>query len=149
MALRKIELDFASPLRRGCLLLLAIAAMFVLFSCGGTRVYTGDKTVIYRGSIYNVSDVRVYTTFNQAVLGDQKTLDLKGMDKRRFNELLEQHETLSVRQGFRLDESELLYQTGTVDSWADLSRMNKRFDSATKTMTRFIGDSKKTQLQLK
>jgi hypothetical protein len=149
MSLRRTGPEFEKLWRRGRLLSLSILALCALSACGGTKVYTADKTVVYRDAIYNVSDVKVFRTFNQAVVAGQSAIDLKGMDKRRFNGLLDQHKTVLVRQGFNLDKQELVYRAQNVDSWSDFSRMNKQFESATKSMTGFIGSPKKNQLKLK
>jgi hypothetical protein len=149
MSLRRTGLDVGKLWRRGRLPFLSLLALCALSACGGTKVYTADKTVVYRDAIYNVSDVKVFRSFNQAVISGQSNIDLKGMDKRRFGGLLEQHPTLFVRQGFTLDDQELVYRAQNVDSWSDFNRMNKQFESATKSMTGFIGSPKKNQLKLK
>ncbi len=127
--------------------LLLIAASLV--GCGSTKVYTADKTVVYKDSVYNVSNVKVFTVKNEAVLADKSTVDLKGMDKKGFNALLDKEKSVFVSQGFMLDQDELVYQAKTVDSWSDLNKMNNRFSSAHKDLTKFLGDKKKTQLKLK
>ncbi len=71
--------------------MLLIAASLVV--CGSTKVYTADKTVVYKESVYNVSNVKVFTAKNEAVLADKSTVDLKGLT------LLEQAEFwLATRQ---------------------------------------------------
>jgi hypothetical protein len=127
--------------------LVLIAASLV--GCGSTKVYTADKTVVYKDSVYNVSNVKVFTVKNEAVLADKSTVDLKGMDKKGFNTLLDKEKSVFVSQGFMLDQDELVYQAGNVDSWSDLNKMNKRFSSAHNDLTKFLGDKKKTQLKLK
>lgn len=120
-----------------------------LAGCGGTEVYTADKTMVYRDSIYNVSNVRVFTARNEAVIGDQQTVDLKGYDKSQFNALLAQNPSVFVRQVFMLDDIEMVYQAQSVASWKDYDRMNNRFEGATKDLTRFLADKNDTQLKLK
>jgi hypothetical protein len=127
--------------------LVLIAASLV--GCGSTKVYTADKTVVYKDSVYNVSNVKIFTVKNEAVLADKSTVDLKGMDKKGFNALLDKEKPVFVSQGFMLDQDELVYQASNVKSWSDLNKMNKRFSSAHKDLTKFLGDKKKTQLKLK
>src|SRR5690606_34532499 len=110
---------------------------------------TADKTVVYKDSVYNVSNVKRFTVKSEAVLADKSTVDLKGMDKKGFNALLDKEKPVFVSQAFMLDEDEMVYQTSNVDSWSDLNKMNKRFSSAGKGLTKFLGDKKKTQLKLK
>jgi hypothetical protein len=120
-----------------------------LAACGSTKVYTADKTVVYKDAVYNVSNVRIFKPINQAVLADKSTVELKGMDKKAFNALLDKEKSVFVRQGFLLDQDELVYQATNVDSWNDFNKMNKRFSSAGSSLTKFLGDKKKTQLKLK
>jgi hypothetical protein len=120
-----------------------------LTACGSTKVYTADKTVVYKDSVYNVSNVKVFTAKNEAVLADKSTVDLKGMDKKSFEALLDKEKSVFVRQGFQLDDNELVYQATTVDSWSDYNKMANRLESAQKDLTKFLGDKKQTQLKLK
>ncbi len=127
--------------------LVLIAASLV--GCGSTKVYTADKTVVYKDSVYNVSNVKVFTVKNEAVLADKSAVSLKGMDKKGFTALLDKEKQVFVRQGFQLDSDELLYQAANVDSWSAYSKMTSRLESAQKNLTKFLGDKKKTQLKLK
>lgn len=120
-----------------------------LTACGSTKVYTADKTMVYKDAIYNVSNVRIFKPTNQAILADKSTVELRGMDKREFNALLDKEKSVFVRQGFMLDQDELVYQATNVDSWSDFNKMNKRFNSANSDLTKFLADKKKTQLKLK
>jgi hypothetical protein len=120
-----------------------------LTACGSTKVYTADKTVVYRDAIYNVSHVKVFKPTNEAVLADKSTVELRGMDKKGFNALLDKEKSVFVRQAFMLDQDELVYQATNVDSWNDFNKMNKRFNSASSDLTKFLADKKKTQLKLK
>ena len=86
--------------------MLLIAASLVV--CGSTKVYTADKTVVYKDSVYNVSNVKVFTAKNEAVLADKSTVNLKGMDKKDFNALLDKEKLVFVRQGFQQDDNELV-----------------------------------------
>ena len=105
--------------------------------------------MVYRGSVYNVSNVVVFTTRNEAVSADKQVTDLRGFDKKQFNQLLDQEQSVFVRQVFMLDDREVVYQAQDVDSWSDFNKMNKRFESAAKDFTKFLADKKKTQLKLK
>lgn len=130
--------------------LLAVSIALVVTACGGTKVMTASKTVVYRDAIYNVSDVQVFTRKTEGVVSEDQLIDLEGTEKSAFNQLLEQHDgELFVRQAFMLDQQELVYQARSVDSWSDFSRMTKQFDNAAKDMTKFLADGKKTQLKLK
>ena len=133
-----------------CTLLAVLMVVPLLVSCGSTKVYTADKTIVHRDSIYNVSNVRVFTVRNEAVVGDGQIVDLKGMERKAFENLLKENGgSVRVQHIFQLDDQEMVYQRTDVKSWSDLSRMNKRFNSAGKSITKFLADKKKTQLKLK
>lgn len=128
------------------MLMLAVS----LSGCGSTKVYTADKTVVYKDNVYNVSNVKIFSPSNEAVLADKSTVNLKGMEKKAFEKLLEDNnDSVFVRQSFNLDSDEMVYQAGTVAKWSDFDKMNKRFGSAQKDLTKFLGDKKETQLKLK
>lgn len=128
------------------ILLLAVS----LSGCGSTKVYTADKTVVHKDNVYNVSNVKIFSPRNEAVLADKSTVNLKGMDKKAFETLLaENSNSVFVRQSFMLDADEMVYQAGNVSKWSDFDKMNKRFSSAQKDLTKFLADKKKTQLKLK
>jgi hypothetical protein len=62
---------------------------------------------------------------------------------------VDNNHSVSIRQSIMLDSDEMVYQAGTVSEWSDFDKMNKRFSSAQKDLTKFLGDKKKTQLKLK
>lgn len=133
---------------------LGLAGMLMLAvglsGCGSTKVYTADKTVVYKDNVYNVSNVKIFSPSNEAVLADKSTVNLKGMEKKAFEKLLaDNSNSVFVRQSFMLDDDEMAYQAGTVAKWSDFDKMNKRFSSAQKDLTKFLADKKKTQLKLK
>lgn len=143
------KLDHKRSFSQAFMLVALVLIAASLVGCGSTKVYTADKTMVYKDSVYNVSNVKVFTVKNEAVLADKSTVDLKGMDKKGFNALLDKEQSVFVSQGFMLDQDELVYQATNVDSWSDLNKMNNRFSSAHKDLTKFLGDKKKTQLKLK
>jgi len=134
---------------RWLLLALMTGTLLSLTACGSTKVYTADKTVIYGDSVYNVSNVSVFSTRVDGVISDSETIELKNVDKKAFNDLLDQHDSIFVRQVITFDDKDMVYQATNVDSWSDYNRMAKRFSSANKDLTKFLGDKKKTQLKLK
>jgi hypothetical protein len=144
---RKLLQDMSAVRWLMVLSLVLLAAM--LTACGSTKVYTADKTVVYKGTVFNVSNVKMFSPKNEAVLADKSTVDLKSMDKKSFNALLDKEKPVFVRQGFMLDSDEMIYQATNVSSWSDLDKMNKRFVSAQNSLTKFLADKKKTQLKLK
>lgn len=144
-----VERNSLSYLKWAAVLLLGVG-MLVQISCmHSTKVYNTDKTIVYRDSIFNVSNVKVFSTRTEGVISDTQTLSLKGMDKKQFTEVLKQHNPILVRQVISLDETEMVYQAKNVDSWSQFDKMNKQFASSAKSVQKFLADKKATQLKLK
>ncbi|HKX54875.1 MAG TPA: hypothetical protein VJN01_02185 [Xanthomonadales bacterium] len=120
-----------------------------LSGCGSTKVYTADKTVVYQQSVYNLANVKVITRKSTAVMADQSVIDLANMDEEGFLPLLAISPSIAVRQVFLLDDIELVYQHASVASWKEFKKLDKRFQSASKDLNKFLANSKKTQLKLK
>jgi hypothetical protein len=135
--------------RKWALIFLSASLGVWLTACGSTKVYTADKTIVYRDSVYNVSNVRIFTRKNSGTLLDKSVVDLMNVEKEGFEALLLQSPTIFVRQLYLLDEDEMVYQETLVSSWDEFKSMNKRFKSASKKLNKFLADSKKTQLKLK
>jgi len=131
----------------------ALLLSAVILGMGGcfhsTKVYTIDKTVVYRDQIFNVSNIKVFSADTQAVVSATETIPLKGMDKKQFNNLLQKHNPLMVRQSFQIDDKVMVYQAQNVTSWSAYEKMNKQFQSAGSRLTKFLADKKATQLKLK
>lgn len=124
------------------------ACLMMLAGCGSTKVYNSNKTISFRDSVYNVTDVKIYSSKTEAIITDDESVDLRDADRKRIKGLLEQHSTLFVRQTLSLDDLEIVYQTISVDSWSDFNRMNKQFESANEKLKKFLADPKKTQIDL-
>jgi hypothetical protein len=137
------------PGLRGLLTVSLAVCLMILAGCGSTKVYNSNKTIAFRDSVYNVTDVKVYSAKSEAVISDSETLSLRGVDKKRFNALLEQYGPLSVRQTVSLDEQVIVYQARKVNSWSDIRKMDKQFTSASDSLKKFLANPKKTQLTLK
>lgn len=131
-------------------ILLAIVVAATVAACGSTKVYTADKTVVYRDAIYNVANVSVFTRKSEAVISEDNMINLSNTDKSGFSDLLDQHDgEVFVRQTFMMDDDAMVYQAQNVDSWSDYNRMNKKFEGAAEDIQKFLADKKKTQLKLK
>ena len=129
--------------------IVATAIAVMVTSCGSTKVMTADKTVVYRDTIYNVSNVAVFKRKVEAETSGGEKIDLGGVEKSGFNALVDANGEMMVRQSFMLDDQELLYQARRIDSWSDYNRMSKQFDNAGKDIQNFLAHKKKTQLKLK
>ena len=134
------------PLGRCALLV----GLLVLGACGGTKVYEVNKTVVYDGTLYNITDVKQVRSHVEAVVdGREAPLDLKNADRRAFNGHLEQYGALPVRMYFSFDEEEMLYRSATVDSWRQFSSMQRDFESAQDRVMDLMKSRKSTQIELR
>jgi len=123
--------------------------IFLLTACGSTKVYNNDKTVVYNGSVYNVSNARQISSNITGKLADDSVVNLKGADKKKVEGLIKENGSVYVRMAFGLDDQEMLYRAKSVDKWSDYNRMQKDFEKAGKQITSLMGDKKKMQLKLR
>ena len=128
--------------------LLAIC-MAALIGCGSTKVYTADKTVVYRDSIYNMSTVKKIGAREEARTPAGEVVNLGNMDKGELKDFFKENPGSMVSMIFDLDEQEMVYLRMEVDSHSEYSRLQSRFEKALKDLTKFMGDKKETQLKLK
>lgn len=141
--------DSSHQFGRAFVLITSIVTILLLTSCGGTKVYNNDKTIVYRDSIFNVSSVRQINTSNTGKLSDDSSVNLKGANKKKIQSLIKENDSVYVRMAFQLDDQEMLYRAKSVNNWSDYSRMQKDFEKAGKQITSLLGDKKKMQLKLK
>jgi hypothetical protein len=137
--------------RFGRILVLAVSVLtiFLLTACGSTKVYNNDKTVVYNGSVYNVSNARQISSNITGKLADDSVVNLKGADKKKVEGLIKENGSVYVRMAFGLDDQEMLYRAKSVDKWSDYNRMQKDFEKAGNQITKLMGDKKKMQLKLR
>lgn len=134
---------------RRLILAISILTMLLFTACGGTKVYNNDKTVVYNGAVYNVSQAKAITAKNTAKLSDSETVSLIGANRKQIEAYIKEYDSIYVRMAFDLDGQEMLYRASRVDSWSQYQKMNKSFESAGKQITELMADKKKTQLKLK
>jgi hypothetical protein len=137
-----------SPRLKGFFTMLLAACLLILAGCGSTKVYNSNKTIAFRDSVYNVTEVAVYSSKSEAVISESESIDLRGADKKRISALLEQHGPFLVRQTLSMDDVVIVYQAKNIDSWSDYRKMDKQFKSANKDLKKFLANPKKTQLTL-
>jgi hypothetical protein len=124
-------------------------AAILLTACGSTKVYENSKTLVVRGTIYNVTDVKVFSSKTEAQLADGSMLDVLDYEKKSFNMLLEQNGgSVFIKQSIDMDEQEAVYRAKPVDSWSDFRRMRSKFEDATDDLQNFLAKPKETQLEL-
>ena len=138
----------ANLLRHAGTVALALC-LALMAACGSTKVYTADKTVIYRDSIYNISNVQRITSKKTAVTPGGQEVNLANMDTKALKEFFKENPGSTVSMYMQMDEQQLTYVRTKVDSYNDYSRLASRYDKALKDLTKFMGNKKKTQLKLK
>ena len=130
--------------------LLLLAAIVALPGCGSTtKVYTNDKTLVYRGDLYNLSNVQRLGSRVEGTLPNGDKVNMKQMDKKEINKLLDEHESFVVTSFVEMDDKEMVFQNSRVDSYSDVSKMTKNIDSAMSKIQKFMANKKSTQLKLK
>ena len=122
--------------------------MVALIGCGGTKVYNADKTVTYRDSIYNMSNVQKITAREEATLDSGETVNLRNKEKNELQKFFQENDEVMVSMYVDMDQADLVYLRMRVESYSEYSRMKSRFDKALKDITKFMGDKQKTQLTL-
>ena len=69
---------------RTLILAVSIMTMLLVVGCGGTKVYKNDKTVVYNGAVYNLSNVVQIDSLISGKLSDSNTANLKGADRKQI-----------------------------------------------------------------
>lgn len=137
------------PFRTTRVLILALVPALLLTACGGTKVYDSSKTIVYRDTIYQVTDVQTISTVKEAVLADDRRVDLKNRDRRAIEALIEENDGLFVRMAFRFDDQEMVYRATNVENWRDYSRMEGAFEGAGDDIAKLMREKKTKQLKLR
>ena len=138
-----------SGLNRTLLLIVSIMAILLLASCGSTKVYNNDKTLVYNGAVYNLSKVTQINTKITGKLSDTRTESLKNADRKQVEAYLKEFKTIYVRMAFEFDEKEMLYRASSVSKWSAYSSMLKSYEKTGKEITSLMANKKKMQLKLK
>lgn len=128
---------------------LLLGCLLALGGCGSTKVYTADKTVVYKGNLYNLANVQRIGSRVEANLADGSTVKMTNMDKKGVEALLKENGEVMVSMVVELDDQDMVYLRSRVSRHSDYNKMQKRFDRAQKDIAKFMADKKKTQLKLK
>jgi len=139
---------FLTQLKRITLFLLVVCVLS-LAGCGGTKVYTIDKTIVYRDNIYNLSNVQKIGSRSEGLLPNGDVVNMRSMDKKKITALLKEHSSAIVTNIVELDTEEMIFQRSRITKYSEFSSMDKRFNRALGDISKFMGDKKKTQLKLK
>ena len=123
-------------------------AVALLSGCGGTKVYDTTKTIVYKDNIYQVTNVQTISSSITGVLDDQSTVNMKNMDKKQVEALIDANDSLFVSMKFDFDAQDMVYVAQDVDNWRDYSRMESSFSSANKKIAKLMSEKKTKQLKL-
>ena len=130
--------------------LLVVICMLALTGCfSSTKVYTADKNITYNDSLYNMSNVQKVTARVEGKLPNGDVRNMKGMDKKEVNALLDESSPIMVTTALDFDSQEMIYERRNITKYSEYSSMIKRFESAGKKVTSFMANKKTTQLKLK
>ena len=129
-------------------ILAAVLCALLLSGCGSTKVYTADKTLVYKDSLYNLSSVRTFSSAIRTREGTNPPVDVRNTDKKGWGEITSGG-PVQVESVIVMDDQELVYERRTISRWSDFDRMRKNIDRASRDISKFMADKKKTQLKLK
>jgi hypothetical protein len=136
-----------SNFRRLALFLLTVSILS-LAGCGGTKVYTADKTMVHQGNLYNMASVKRVGSRVEGKSPDGDAINMRGLNKKEVESLLKANDSIMVTTIVELDDQDMVYERRNIGKYSEYSSMMKRFDRALKDITKFMGDKKKTQLKL-
>jgi len=128
--------------------LLAVSILSMA-GCGSTKVYTAQKSIVYRGEIYNLGNIQKVGSRVEGKLPNGDVVNMRGMDKKAVEALLKESSPVTVSAIVDMDQQEMVYRRGPVTKYSEYSKMMKSFDGAMKDISKFMADKKKTQLTLK
>jgi len=126
-----------------------VLAVIGMAGYGSTKAYSADKTVIYKASMYNISNVTHFTSKVEAKTADGETVDLTNYDKTRFETFVGEQGTVMVQTVILMDDQTMVYQSATPKKYSEFDKMRKNLGSAMDQIAKFMKHKKKTQLKLK
>lgn len=136
----------------GRMLVLAVSVMSMLLLAGcisSSKVYNNDKNVVYRGTMYNMANVKQIRSVITGTMENDREVTLTNADRKQVEAYLDESSPMFVKMVFEFDDQELVYRANNVKSWRDFSKMKKSFESAGKDISKLMADKKKIQLKLK
>ena len=143
----KLQLALMNAKRLAVFLL--VVCILSLAGCGSTKVYTIQKTVTYKGELYNMATVQRVSPVVEGKLPNGDLVNMRGMDKRDVEDLLDGNSPIIVSMIIEMDSQELVYERRSVTKYSEFSSMTKNFDRAMSKINKFMANKKSTQLKLK
>lgn len=138
--------------RFGRTLVLAISVLSMLLLAGcisSSKVYNNDKNVVYRGTMYNLANVKQIRSVITGTLDDDKEVNLTNANRKQVEAYLDESSSMFVRMVFEFDDQELVYRANTVEKWGEYNKMKKSFEKAGKDIGKLMANKKQIQLKLK
>lgn len=131
-------------------LAISVLSMLLLAGCiSSSRVYNNDKNVLYRGTMYNLANVKQIRSTITGTLGDDSQVNLTNADRKQVEAYLDDNSSMFVRMAFDFDDQELIYRASSVEKWSQYSKMKKSFEKAGKDIGKLMANKKQIQLKLK
>jgi hypothetical protein len=134
--------------KRFTVFLLAVCILS-LMGCGSTtKVYNTDKTILYKGDLYNMRNVQRISPQVNGKLANGDVKDMKGMDKKAVQALLDESSPIMVSMIVEMDSQEMVYARKSVSKYSEFSSMKNSFEKAMNKINKFMANKKSTQLKL-
>ena len=135
---------------RTLVLAASVLSMLLLAGCiSSSKVYNNDKNVVYRGTMYNLANVKQIKSTISGKTESGEEINLTNADRKAVEALLDKESSVFVRMAFEFDDQEMLYRASDVEKWNQYSKMKKSFESAGKDISSLMANKKKIQLKLK
>ena len=100
----------------------SVLAMLLLAGCiSSSKVYNNDKNIVYRGTMYNMANVKQIASAITGTLADDKEVKLTNADRKQVEAYLDQHSPMFVKMAFVFDDQELVYRASSVEKWSEYS----------------------------
>ena len=135
---------------RTLVLAISVLSMLLLGGCiSSSKVYNNDKNVVYRGTMYNLANVKQIKSTITGTLDGDKEVNLTNADRKQVEAYLDQNSSMFVKMAFEFDDQELVYRSNSIKKWSDYSKMKNSFESAGKQIGKLMSNKKQIQLKLK
>lgn len=144
-----LQLQSVTVFAKYLVVLVLAVAVLSMAGCGSTKVYTAQKSIVYRGEIYNLGNIQKVSSRVEGQLPNGDMVNMRGMDKKAVEGLLKESSPVMTSAIVELDNKDMVYRRGPVTKYSEYSSMMKSFDRAMNDISKFMADKKKTQLKLK
>lgn len=139
-----------SRLARTLVLAVSVLSMLLLAGCiSSSKVYNNDKNVVYRGTMYNLANVKQTRSVITGKLKDDTEVMLTNADRKQVEAYLDENSPMFVKMSFEFDDQELVYRASSISKWSEYSKMKSSFESAGKKISKLMANKKQIQLKLK